>query len=124
MKVLDVKYDDIDEAIERYAASEESEEEPDDGALIEDKDLGKDIIIVQGPAWRVTDKGLIFAEGVYCTHIEKLDAYDVDWSLTLIYDDVPENMFNPSNYLCWIMNLDTKDAIRQYLNRPIVYVNV
>ena len=123
MKILDVTYEDIDDAIDKYLDSEEAEQEDDEGYLLKGEDLGEDIIIAQGPAWRVTDKNLIFMEGVYCTFIEELDAYDVDFSLTLIYEDVPDEKFNPENYVYFEQD-PPMTAIHNYKQQPIIYISV
>ena len=62
--------------------------------------VGDDVIIVQAPAYRVVDKGLIFATGVYCNYLPAIDAYDTgEFSVTCIYEDVPDDKFNPARWV-------------------------
>ena len=98
MKILDVKYEDIDKttgALEESGNPDELWEEE----MIQDETTGNDAIFTCGPAWRVTDRNLIFMEGVYCNYNEETKEYDPDWSLTLIYEDTDDEKFDAYEYV-------------------------
>lgn len=50
--------------------------------------MGEDMIVTSGPLYEVTDKGLFFIEGTYFALYD--GELQPDWSLTLLYDRVPE----------------------------------
>ena len=114
MTIIDVKYDELDKALDELADSDDLDRFEDEGAVIEDDHLGNDIVVVQGPAWRVVDKGVIVAEGVYCNYLEEMKAYDPDWSLTLVYNDVPDEEFDPARWVYFEQDPPTT-AIHNYL---------
>ena len=58
----------------------------------------RDIILVRNPAFRVTDKKLIFMEGIYCTYSAEYKDWLPDWSLTLIYEDKTDSEFDYTEY--------------------------
>jgi len=121
MTIVEVEYDKLDEALDKLADSEDADRYDDEGVVIEDEQhLGKDVIVVQGPAWRIIDKGLIVAEGVYCNYLENVDAYDVDWALSLIYDDVPDDEFDPQQYVYFEQDPPVT-AIHNYLQGPLCW---
>ena len=45
MKILDVTYEDIDDAIDKYLDSEEAEQEDDEGYLLKGEDLAKILLL-------------------------------------------------------------------------------
>ena len=65
IKVREVKYDKIDEVLEKFIESGEFEEDLVDFEIKDGEAFGEDLVILSSPAWRVTDKGLIFVEGTY-----------------------------------------------------------
>jgi len=96
MKIKNILYAYLDEAIDAYCEQEEFDEEE---YVIQDESIGNDAIITFGPAWRVLDKSLIIVEGTYCNYNPDTKEYDPDWSLTLIYDNVPDKLFNVNKYV-------------------------
>lgn len=70
-----------------------------DDVIIQDESLGKDFILVHQPAFRVTDKNLIYMEGTYYNY-EGVNKYNPDFSLTLIYENVKDDkQFDINKYL-------------------------
>ena len=121
MTIEEVKYDELEQVLDELADSDDLFDYEDEGVVIENEPhLGKDVIVVQGPAWRVTDKGLIVAEGVYCNYIEKVDAYEPDWALTLVYEDVPDDEFDPARYVYFEQD-PPMTAIHNYLQGPLCW---
>jgi hypothetical protein len=96
MKIKNILYAYLDEAIDNYYADEEFEEEE---HVIQDESIGADAIVTFGPAWRILDKNLIIVEGTYCNYNPETNEYDPDWSLTLIYDNVPDKQFDINKYV-------------------------
>ena len=113
MVINNVRYDEIDEALNRFYDSEQVEDVYDE-VLIDEDSLGGDVIVANAPAWRVTDKGLIFMEGVYCNRSRLTGELEPDWSLTLIYADVPDEAFNPNRWIYFEQDPPTT-AIHNYL---------
>ena len=37
-------------------------------------------------------------EGMYCNYNEKTGELEPDWSCTLLYENVPDDRFDPDNY--------------------------
>ena len=96
MKIKNILYAYLDEAIDNYYADEEFEEE---SHVILNESIGADAIMTFGPAWRVLDKGLIVVEGIYSNYNPDTQEWESDWSLTLIYDNVPDEQFNINKYV-------------------------
>ncbi len=95
MKIINVKRADIDSVLEsNYERYEDADEH-----VIKGGDLGKDIILVREPVYRVEDIGFIFVEGDYCYYEEDTGEYIVDWSLTLIYEDTEDEDFDFNLYM-------------------------
>lgn len=69
-----------------------------DDVIIQNDSLGKDFILAHQPAYRVTDKNLIYMEGTYYNY-EGVNKYNPDFSLTLIYENVKDGNFDVSKYL-------------------------
>lgn len=96
MKIKNILYAYLDEAIDAYYEQEEFDEEE---YVIQDESIGADAIVTFGPAWRVLDKSLIIVEGTYCNYNPETNEYDPDWSLTLIYDNIPDKLFDVNKYV-------------------------
>ncbi len=98
MKIVDLEYAAIDRFLEDVYAKDEYTDY-DEYEIANEEHLGSDVIIAYGPVCRVTGLGLIFMEGVYCCCNEETGELEPDWSLTLIYEDVPDDEFDPMKYL-------------------------
>jgi len=93
MMIKDIKYDQLQDL-----------EDSCDGEfygnfLIRNEQIGKDVIVLNAPFWRVKDKGIIFAEGVYCNCDDKTGDLNPDWAVTVIYKDVDTDKFNPQDFV-------------------------
>ena len=91
----ELMYWDISASLEKAADNEEMPDE----FFIRDSRLGEDAIVTCGNPYRVMDKNLIFLEGTYMNFDEENGLYEPDFSLTLIYKNVPDDRFEPRNYL-------------------------
>ena len=81
MKAIQITFDEIDaleECFEDWDGTEEEHILP----------MGEDMIVTSGPLYEVTDKGLFFIEGTYFALYD--GELQPDWSLTLLYDRIPE----------------------------------
>ena len=65
MKIKNILYAYLNEAIDAYYEQEEFEDEE---YIIQDESIGSDAIVAFGPAWRILDKNLIIVEGTYCNY--------------------------------------------------------
>lgn len=97
MQIINLKFEEIEDYLEQIYEQEAFTDYED--YMIQNSSLEKDMIIAYAPICRVTDLGLIFMEGTYCQYNEETDTAEPDWSLTLIYEDVPDEEFKPENYL-------------------------
>lgn len=109
MIVINSTYDELDQKISDLAESEEMADAEEDLIPVENDEA----IIVYQPAWRVTDKNLIVVEGVYCNRNGSF--WEPDWSLTLVYDDVPDEKFNVKEWIYCEQGTPTT-AIHNYIN--------
>ena len=115
MVIHNVQYDEIEEALDELFNSEQADDFRDEDVTISNEEhLGEDVIIAYAPAYRVTDKGLIFMEGVYCTRSELTGEVEPDWSLTLIYADVSDEEFDPQRWIYFEQD-PPQTAIHNYL---------
>ena len=96
MKIQNVKFDEIREALEEAAERADDTGEYPEWLFIQDRNISPDMITIYGPAYRVTDKGVIFAEDTYCNRDG--NGYVPDWSLTMIYEDTDDAGFDPAKY--------------------------
>lgn len=93
MKVIDIMYDDITDSYENVNTELETEVNSD---IFGDDDF----VLIIGDAYRVVDKGLIYAEGIYFTYSSYSECYEPDWDITLIYDDVENDEdFDPNKFV-------------------------
>lgn len=93
MKIIDIMYEDL--PLE-YDENSEIEDE----ILIRPHDFADDdAIIIYSPFYRVKNIGLILGEGVFCYTEEDTGELVPDWSLTIIYDDIEDDDFDPAKYL-------------------------
>ena len=102
MIIKNVEYDQIEEELDRLEEPFIEGDGYEDQAVVavNEEQLGDDVIVVQAPAYRVVDKNLIFATGVYCNYLPAIDAYDIgEFSVTCIYEDVPDDKFNPARWV-------------------------
>lgn len=97
IKVREVEYDKIDEVLERYIESGKFEDELEDFEVKDGEAFGEDLVVLSSPAWRVTDKGLIFVEGTY--FVLQNGQYEPDWSITIVYKNVPDNELDLSKFI-------------------------
>ena len=97
IKVREVKYDKIDEVLEKFIESGEFEEDLIDFEIKDGEAFGEDLVILSSPAWRVTDKGLIFVEGTYFSL--QNGQYEPDWSITMVYEDVSDDELDLSKFI-------------------------
>jgi len=89
METKQVLYKDIDEALETQTETEEVH-------II--KVSEEDSVVVYAPLWKVTDKGICFAEGVWCVYNETTHSLEPDWSVTLVYEDTENVDINKFDY--------------------------
>ena len=95
--VKDVKFDDIDKTLDKYIESGEFEDNLEEYEIRNKEMLGDDLVLLDSPAWRVVDKGLIFVEGV-CFSLQNSN-YEPDWSITMVYKDVPDEELDLSKFI-------------------------
>lgn len=98
MRIFNTNYTEIDKDTEKLVESDEYVDLIED-TVITNEFIGDDVIIIDGIAWRVLDKGLIFAEGVYYEPEEGSEEYTPSWSVTLLYNDVSDEEFNPQEFV-------------------------
>lgn len=113
MKIVDLKYADIDEFLENLYESEEFIQYPDYKINNWDK-TGQTVVITQGAICRVTDLDLIFVEGVCYRYEDSTKEFDLDWSLTLIYQNESDDEFDIEEYIYWDEN-EPSAAIHNYI---------
>ena len=83
-EIKDVLYENVD------SVWENEEENPPEYTVIKNDYFGRDAVVVNLPAWRVTDKGLIFVDGVYCSYDDSTGGHEPDWGITLVYEDTDD----------------------------------
>ena len=94
MKIVNITSDQLEEVFEDET-----------NAIEEDTEVrseifgGDDFVLLTGNAYRVTDRDLIYAEGVYCAYSEYTDAHEPDWDFVLIYSNVDDDEFNPNEFV-------------------------
>ena len=91
----DILYADIDDVLEKAVISEEMF----DDVELRGGRVGDGVILTYGDTYRVTDKGVIFVEGTYCNYDEETGELEPDWSLTVLYEDVPDGDFDKYSFL-------------------------
>lgn len=112
IKIKNVLYNDIDTEIEKLY---ENEFENEYVVVQDEESLGKDYILAETTAWRVTDKNLIFVEGIYYNY-EGVNKYNPDFSLTLIYENVKDDrQFDINKYLYFEQD-SPMTAVHNFLN--------
>ena len=112
IKIKNVLYNDIDTEIEKLY---ENEVENEYVVVQDEESLGKDYILAETTAWRVTDKNLIFVEGIYYNY-EGVNKYNPDFSLTLIYENVKDDkQFDINKYLYFEQD-SPMTAVHNFLN--------
>ena len=87
----------------------------DGSILIQNEQLGKDAIIIDSPIWRVENMGILVAEGVYMAYDENAREGYPDWSVTVIYEDVKDEEFDPQKYIYFEQD-PPSTAIHNFLN--------
>ena len=112
MIILNSELDKLDQNIETLAESGEQDNYTDHALIHKDVEEG-DVIVAYEPAWRVADLGIIVAEGVYCNP-------EPDWSLTLIYEDVPDDEFDPDEWLYYEQDPPVT-AIHNFMQGPLCW---
>ena len=100
MKIKIVKYDELQEYldnVDEHGEDPEFEEE----TIVNTKEFGEgDFILLLGPAYRVPDKNLIFASGLFYDYNEDEGKAEADWDIVLIYENVEDDEdFDPEQYL-------------------------
>ena len=111
MTIINVKYDELDEVLEKNYENEELIDEAPYEIDLGDGDEA--LVTVDSPFYRVTDKDLIVAEGTYLRR--ENGSYEPDFSLSVVYENVPDEEFDPSKWLYWEQDPPTT-AIHNYLN--------
>ena len=101
MEIKNILYNDIDNALENT--------ESEDTEAIK---IDNSIVLTYAPIWHVTDRGILFVEGVWCEFNDETKEYEPDWSVTLIYDDSKD--LDLSNYDYYEQGVPTT-AIHNYL---------
>lgn len=100
MKIKNISYNDLQDYFDNF---DNYCEDPDfdDETVVNIKGFGdKDFVLLIGPAYRVPEKNLIFASGLFYTYDEKEGRAEPDYDIVLIYDDVEEDSeFNPDQYV-------------------------
>ncbi len=118
MHIFEIKREEISDTLERLYEEEQencSSYSMYDVTEIKNDDIGEDCIIADGIAFRVTDLELIFVEGTYCSFDEETGECEPDWSLTLIYDNVPDDEFDVQKYVYFEQD-PPETAIHNFLN--------
>ena len=111
MIILNSHYDELDKEIESLCQVEEHGEE----VLIQNEIEDGSAILVFEPAWRVIDKNLIAVEGVYGSYDKTTHDFEPDWALTVIYENVPDEKFDPEKWLYFEQD-SIATAIHNFLN--------
>lgn len=113
MVILNSKYCDLEALIESLVESGEMDDYNCGALIMVDVAEGGDVIAVDEPAYRITDKNLIVVDVVYCEN--NTGRLERSWSLSLIYENVPDADFNPDNYIYFESGGDPIAAIYNYL---------
>lgn len=120
MDIFNVKYSELEDEIERLVDSDTTGAYEEEFLIVNENIGGGDSILAVGPAWRVTDKGVIVMEGVYCNYNQETGEFDPDWALTLVYQDVPDEEFDPERYVYYEQD-PPGTAIHNYLQGPLCW---
>lgn len=115
MVILNVNYSDLENEIERLCESREMENYTEEALVTRDINEG-DAVVAFEPAYRVVDKNLIAVEGDYCVPNEESGTLEPDWSLTLIYENVPDEEFDADNWLYLESGGSVGTAIHNFTN--------
>ena len=91
MEIVNIFYEELPPEYEEFHFGEEIEIEP--------EEWDDATIIIYAPFYRVEDKDLIYAEGIFCNYDEETNTLEPDWDLVLIYENVEDNKFDPTKYL-------------------------
>lgn len=112
INIKNVLYNDIDTEIGKLY---ENEFENEYVVVQDEESLGKDYILAETTAWRVTDKNLIFVEGIYYNFMGN-GTHEPDFSLTLIYENVKDDkQFDINKYLYFEQD-SPMTSIHNFLN--------
>jgi hypothetical protein len=58
-----------------------------------------DCVIAPAVAFRIVRSGLIVIEGDYCSCNEETKQCEPDWTISLVYEDVEDEEFDPERWL-------------------------
>lgn len=98
-----------------YQEEEHDEEEFFEETLIDATDFGEnDSILLYGYAVRISDLDLIIASGVFLQYDEDTGISEPDWDICLIYENVPDDEFDPANYIYFEQGIEYS-AIHNFL---------
>ena len=97
MVIKNCEYDRLEEEIDKFYEADDYYDEMEEIPITNEIGVD-DAVVAYAPAWRVTDKNIIIMEGVYCNRLST-GQLEPDWSLTLVYDDVPDDQFDPDMWL-------------------------
>lgn len=98
-----------------YQEEEHDEEEFFEETLIDAADFGEnDSILLYGYAVRISDLDLIIASGVFLQYDEDTGISEPDWDICLIYENVPDDEFDPANYIYFEQGIEYS-AIHNFL---------
>lgn len=113
------KFDNLEE-LEAYLISDESVEEYTDCEEypVENEDFGeKDFALMFEPVYRVTRGGNTYLamEGVYMAYDEEAGGPYPEWDISMVYEDVEEDKFDPSKFLYYEQG-SAATAVMNYCN--------
>lgn len=112
IEIKNVLYSDIDTEIEKLY---ENGFDGEYAVIQNEESLGKDYILAETTAWRVTDRNLIFVEGIYYS-FRGNGTHKPDFSLTLIYENVKDDkQFDINKYLYFEQD-SPMTSIHNFLN--------
>jgi hypothetical protein len=104
------------EEFSNYLEEEHDEDEFNEETVIETDEFGdNDLIMLFGPAVRLSELGLIIASGVFLQYCEDTGLNEPDWDICLIYEDVPDDEFDPTKFVYFEQGVETS-AISNYMH--------
>mgnify|MGYP003610388378 CR=1 FL=1 len=117
-----IKFKEMDfNALQEYLISDACIEEwPDDEEemVVENEEFGeKDFVLLFNPVYRVMVAGRTFlvVEGVYMAYDEEIDGTYPEWDISLVYENVPDDEFDPNNFLYYEQG-SAASAVMNYRN--------
>lgn len=117
-----IKFKEMDfNTLQEYLISDTCVEEWQDDneeMVVENEEFGeKDFVLLFNPVYRVMVAGRTFlvVEGVYMAYDEEIDGTYPEWDISLVYENVPDEKFNPNNFLYYEQG-SAASAVMNYRN--------